>query len=192
MKPYTNDFQAKEMGQKVPYPPAGAYVGKILNVRLENGTNNDQVITLQIDITEGEYAGHYRKMYDHDKAAGFRNLRFKGQYRLTAPGQENPYFDSRDRAFRSDIWAVEQSNPGYTWNWDEQTLIGRVVGFVVRDAEFMNDRGELNEYTEIGCLTSADKVRKGTAPKLKKREAKPRKEQPGGGYVEVKDEELPF
>jgi hypothetical protein len=193
MKPYTDNFEAREMSTKVPYPPAGAYIGRILGVKLEDGRNGDQVITLQVDVTEGDYTGHYHRMLEHDRAAGFSTVRYTGQYRLTAPGKDNPYYDSRDRAFRSDIWAVEQSNPGYKWDWDENSLLKKNVGFVVRDAEFINDRGELNAYTEIGCLTPVDKVRKGTAPTLKKREAKASSgAAEKAGYVKVDDEPLPF
>ena len=194
MRPYTDNFKAEEGAQKLPPLPVGAYVGKILGVKLDfNG--NDQVITLQIDVAEGEYKDYYRRQYESQKGGRFEP-KYKGTYRLTAPGQDSKYYDAQDRSFRTGIWALENSNPGFVWAWDENALKGKQVGFVVRERDWeMN--GSFGTTTEIGTLTSVDKVRKGTAPTLKRRELKKKADLPAGApagsqYVEVDDEPFPF
>ena len=97
----------------------------------------------------------------------------------------------QDRVFRSSIWAIEQSNQGYVWNWDEQTLKNKMVGIVVRERDWEKD-GMTGTTTEIGALTSVQKVRDGKAPVLKKRELKNKPSSVPPGYVPVSDEPLPF
>lgn len=190
MKPYTDNFKAEEGSQKLPPLPAGAYVGKILGVKLET-KDDDQIITLQIDVAEGEYKDYYRRQYEAQKGGRFEP-KYKGTYRLTAPGRDSKYFDIQDRSFRSGIWAIEASNQGFTWAWDETALKGKMVGFVVRERDWEKD-GDYGTTTEIGMLTSVDKVRKGTAPQLKRRELKKKPETSAAKqYVEVDNEPLPF
>lgn len=190
MKPYTTDFKAEEQGQKLPPLPAGAYVAVILGVKAEEDSKG-QTLTLQVDVTEGDYKGYYYKQY---KAAegGKYPARYKGVFRMTAPNPGSEYYEIQDRVFRSSIWAIEQSNQGYTWAWDETTLKNKMVGIVVRERDWEKD-GLTGTTTEIGALTSVQKVREGKAPVLKKRELKRKPESSiPAGYVPISDEPLPF
>ena len=189
MRKYTEDFKPEEQGQKLPPLPAGAYVAVILGVKLEEDIKG-QTITLQVDVAEGDFKGYYYKQF---KAAegGKYPQKYKGTFRFTAPNQGSEWYEVQDRVFRSSIWAIEQSNAGYQWNWDEQTLKNNMVGIVVRERDWEKD-GMTGTTTEIGALTSVQKVRDGKAPVLKKRELKNKPSSVPPGYVPVSDEPLPF
>ena len=43
--------------------------------------------------------------------------------------------------FKGFIKSVEESNPGYVWNWDESTLKGKKVGLILQEEEFVPTGG---------------------------------------------------
>ena len=40
------------------------------------------------------------------------------------------------RSFKGMISAFEKSNPGYVWNWDENSLAGKLIGILFRNEEW--------------------------------------------------------
>ena len=98
------------------------------------------------------------------------------------------YWDNR--AFGNAIWAIEQSNPGYHWDWNEQGLKGKAVGINVRGGTYNG-----KPYTSIGRLESVQAIRDGSAKVMA--DAKPRGDAQtagnmDGGAIVVTDDELPF
>ena len=65
--------------------------------------------------------------------------------------------------------AVEKSNSGYVWNFDEKSLKGKIVGLVLGEEEFVNSVGKLRTRTYVESVRSVDSIRKGdfTIPALK-------------------------
>jgi hypothetical protein len=89
------------------------------------------------------------------------------------------------------MWAIEQSNPGYKWDWNEGGLKGKIVGINVREGSYNG-----NAYTQIGRLEVADDVRKGIVstmrpkePRMGGTESQPVDTQ--SGYF-IATEEVPF
>ena len=158
MKQYKG-FKSEASGSGFPQLPAGAYVAAVKNVKIV-GKEPDQQLVLRLEVIEGEWAGYYTKRYQRDsQGSGKYEPKYKGDFRLQIPNDENknrehPEWD--ERGFNHMVWCMEQSNPGYKWNWDENTLKDKTVGINVRDAVFNG-----NAYTQIGRLEVADDVRKG-------------------------------
>ena len=44
--------------------PAGVYVGKVVNVKLGKSQKGDEMLTLAMDIAEGDHKDFYRKQFD--------------------------------------------------------------------------------------------------------------------------------
>lgn len=44
--------------------------------------------------------------------------------------------ENAKRALKGAITSFEKSNPGYTWNWDEKSLVGKSVGIMMRNEEW--------------------------------------------------------
>ena len=164
-------FRSEAPRTSYPMLPAGAYVGVIRDIRID-GNEPDQSLVFCLEITEGEYAGYYTKRYQHDaeraKSGGDFAAKYKGVYRLRIPNPANNYSRNIDwdiRNFNTAIWDIEQSNPGYHWDWKEAGLTGKQVGFSVRDAMYQG-----NAYTEIGRLENIHSVRAGKVKPMKPRD----------------------
>ena len=192
MKPIEG-FKAEAPAASYPMLPKGLYVAKINNVKID-GDEPDQRLVLRVDITEGEHAGYYVKRFNSDKERGGQyEAKYKGDFSVQIPNQNNPrrqHYDWDNRAFGNAIWAIEQSNPGYHWDWNEQGLKGKAVGINVRGGTYNG-----KPYTSIGRLESVQAIRDGSAKVMA--DAKPRGDAQtagnmDGGAIVVTDDELPF
>ena len=195
MKQYEG-FKSEASGKKYPMLPAGTYVAGIKNVKID-GDEPDQQLVLRLDIIEGEYAGYYTKRYENDsQGAGYEQqyqAKYKGDLRIQVPNPDNtkrshPEWDVR--IFNNAIYCIEQSNPGYKWDWDEKKLKGKTVGINVREGTYNG-----NVYTQIGRLEVAEDVRKGIVETMKPK--KPSGQTVTGvdaqtGFTGVETDELPF
>ena len=192
MKPTYSGFEAKKNGNFATLPAPGAYVAEIQGVKLEPSFDKSRdVIVLMLEITEGEYAGQYHKVYEDQKNSFGDNVKYKGVLRLT-PFQDGDEAWVRSR-FEGNLWAVEQSNPGYHWDWDESKLRGKAVGINVRKALYRGQNGDVKETTEIAQLESIADVKDGKCKLLKER--KPKNLEDGGSeetYVPANNVEVPF
>lgn len=158
MKPTYNGFEAKKTGGFIELPPRGCYVAEI---KTANEINleylNRKAIDVTLDICEGEYKGRYEEVWK-DQDEKFGKATFKGSFRLIpyVEGDE----DWRKRAFESNLWCVQESNPGYAWDWDEKKLIGKKVGINVRNRLYTYNNQD-RSTTEICQFETVDDVRNG-------------------------------
>lgn len=145
--------------------PAGSYVAKILNVKYEDGKDgNSDMIRVQFDISEGEYAGFFKKQYDENTA---EDKKFKGQTVIYVPKDDGSEKDGwTANTFAKWTTAFEDSNSGYTWDWKEDKWKGLFIGLVYREVGNVIE-GKACKYTEVAFPISAEKVRNGSAPKAK-------------------------
>lgn len=177
--------------------PAGGYVARIMDAR-EQEYSWGSVLLISFDIAEGEhkdfFANDYRSQQQEDK-------KWRGTYRLRVPKDDGSEQDAwSKRSFNNAMWAVEASNPGYHWDWNEAGLKGKTVGVLFRNREWeMN--GNTGWTTECCALTDADSIRENryTMPK-----DKPLKQHttssapassPSAGFEEVaieSDDDMPF
>lgn len=196
MKAKYSGYEAKRSGGYVELPPVGAYVGVIQGVRVEPSFDktHDQIVLL-LDITEGEYANRYTEQYN-DAKERFENAKSKGVFRITVPEEDDP----ADKAwiknvFESNLWAVEQSNPGYAWDWDEKKLKGKKVGFSVRKRFYTYDKKD-RETTEIGRLESIEEVKAGKVKPMNPRDTRTGEAETDNGTDQYSDVtgtvEVPF
>lgn len=199
---YKGDFTPTK-SVSVELLPAGAYVGKIIATRLEdynaNGTPAQRLV-LAMDVTEGEHADHYTKQLEA-QSGGMYPAKFKGTLRINIPRQGDQYEAMNKRMLEHAIWCIEDSNKGYKWNWNEETLEGKAVGFSVRERDWImeDENGKITSgtTTEIGRLESVNDVRAGTVKPMKKRELRDADKAKLAAaqapqFAVVDDDELPF
>ena len=197
-----NGFRSEPRQSGTILLPAGPYIGKIKNVKID-GNEPDQRLILRLDVSDGDYANYFTDRYARDdkryeKKESKYPAKYKGDLKIRIPNPDNPnskYPDSDLATFNDAIWCIEESNPGYHWDWDEKSLIGLTVGFSVRKGTY-NDK----PFSTIAKLESAPEVRMGNvavmdplpprndAPKY----VPPVTQQVGYTEVQMTEDELPF
>ena len=188
MKPF-NGFEAKKSGGSREKLPAGGYVAKILNAE-EVNYDWGSVLLISFDIVDGEYKDFFKTDYKNQDS---EDKKWRGTYRLRIPKDDGTEQDGwTKRSFGNAIWAIEASNPGYHWDWNEATLKNKSVGVLYRNREWeMN--GNTGWTTECCALTSVDDIRQN---KFKMPKDKALKERPVNSTFtpldEADDGDLPF
>lgn len=138
-------------------PPAGAYVCKISNVKIDKTKETKKdMMCLALDIEEGSYKGNFKKMFDRMKEKN-ASAKYPCVYRRVLDQVEY---------LKGDLLAIEESNTGFKYNWDENTLKGKLVGVIFGEKE-INVNGKT--VLEPRFLCSSEKARSGNikAPKKK-------------------------
>lgn len=139
-----SDFENVQVFDSVEFPKAGGYIGVIVNAR---DVPEKEYLELLVDINEGDFKGFYKSWYDN---TGNWLLRGYCSYKKTAV-----------RIFKGFITSVEESNKGFTWDWDESKLIGKKVGIVMREEQYIKNDGTVGESTKIHSYRSTDAIHKG-------------------------------
>ena len=172
--------------------PAGGYVAKILNAKVEEYSWGE-VLVISFDIAEGEYKDFFSKQYRENTR---EDKKWKGNFRLTVPNEGNQYFDSQKRTFGNAIWAIEESNPGYHWDWNEDALKGKMVGVLFRNFEWAMDDGRSGWSTECCTFVSVEDVRTGNFKQPKDKPLKRKESYSSNQFSEMVEidstEDLPF
>lgn len=160
--------------------PAGIYGVTITKV-VDNPKN--EYLEVYCDITqEGEFKHYFKQLTDAgltDTSKSFRS------YKANAL----PFF----KAF---ITAIEKTNSGYHWDWDESKLVGKKVMAVFGEEEYVANDGSVKVATRCVEFRSYEAFKEGRikVPELKKlaQEDKPVDESKNLEQLEIPDDELPF
>ena len=151
--------------------PAGGYVARIMDAR-EQEYDWGAVLVISFDILEGEHKDFFKADYRNQQV---EDKKWRGVYRLREPKDDGSERDAwSKRTFGNAMWAVEASNSGYHWDWNEAGLKGKIVGVLFRNREWeMN--GNTGWTTECCALTDADSIRENryTMPKDKPLQNRP-------------------
>ena len=195
-------FKSEAPAKAFPMLPKGAYVAGIKNVKID-GEGHDRQIVFRVDIIEGEQTGYFTKRYNHDKEnAQQYDAKYKGDYKVQIPDAANEkrqHIEWDLKKLNNTVWAIEQSNPGFRWDGDTDTIgqfKGKTVGINMQYGTF-NGVG----FTRIGHLCVAEDARKGLVPPMKdlpdrmsgdNAQTSVTAAADPSGFTPVETEELPF
>jgi len=168
--------------------PVGGYIVGILDAQ-EIGYDWGGVLEIKFDIAEGDFKNYYTEQY---KGSQMEDKKYKGVYRMNIPKEDGSQQDEwTARRFKTDIQSIEDSNPGFHWDWDEKKLVGKKVGAVFFEKEWAFD-GKTGFFTALHSFRSVETIKAG---KFKIPNAKLLKNKPASAdvFVEVDDDgDLPF
>lgn len=137
--------------------PAGGYVVKIRKVREEIGASCRKLI-VEYDVAEGPYENYFLHQYEMNP---YGDKKWKGATSVFVTNNRSQIDNAHaKRHLESFIGAVESSNPGYHWNWDEETLVDKFVGVIYRKRQW-SIKGRTGWTTECGVFTSIWRIRSG-------------------------------
>ena len=147
------DYENLEIGgHEIVIKNAYEYMGKTGNMSLR----------IEVDIAGNDkQAGFYQKQYDNNISVDRKWPSSACKY-VSLKEDENCI-----AMFKGFTTAVENSNPGYKWNFDEQTLIGKKLCGVFGLEEYINDKGELKTAIKLIQFRSLDKLKDTKIPKVK-------------------------
>lgn len=157
IKQFSGYEEAKKVAQSTGGAklPVGAYVCKIIGVKLE-----ETKILVQYDVCEGEYADFFQKKYRDSKE---EDKKYKGIAKLWLPKDDGSEKDTNTKnKFARWTNALEESNPGYRWDWDETKWKDKYIGILYGEVG-QNIDGKNVRYNTFRDATSIDKVRSGEA-----------------------------
>lgn len=145
--------------------PKGPYVCKILGAKFEEGKNgNSDMLKIQFDVAEGDLTGFFKKQYDENTDD---NKKYKGQTTIYLPKDDGSEKDTWTKNnFAKWTNALEDSNEGYKWDWDEKKWKNKLIGLVFGETGTVIEGKEV-VYTECRFPVSAKTVRDGKAPEAK-------------------------
>lgn len=171
--------------------PVGGYVLKVIKTKVETYTWG-QVLVLAFDVDEGEYAGFYQKNFDAQQ----QDKKWKGTFRINLPKDDGSEKDEWNiKKLKASMTAIEKSNEGYLWNWDETSLKGKLVGGLFGNKEYEYN-GQKGFFTDCRALCSVEKIRSGnfTIPKDKLLNAETNSNEFGvpEGFTALTDDDIPF
>ena len=164
--------------------PVGGYVLKITDVK---DMTEKEYLNIIYDIAEGEY----RNFYSDDWGREHPQVHsFVMSYKEKAMGM-----------FKGRLKAIDESN-GTTFEQDavkglnEYMLIGKLVGAVIGEEEYMSDRGEVRTSLKVRNVIPVERVRKGDfkIPEVKKLKEldNSKKTAPVDGFSPLNDVDIPF
>ena len=179
--------------------PLGAYVCLVKQCRVQD-TNYGSQLAILFDINEGEYKGYFN---DEFTANQQQDKKWKGILRIWLPKDDGSDKDEFTKSvLKGMVTAFENSNLGFTWNWNEKSLEGKQIGILFRNEEWEYE-GKSGWAVRPFRAISAASVREGkfTLPKDKPLTNKsgtsyqaPAYMPPSdtNGFVVVDDDEIPF
>lgn len=137
--------------------PRGGYVCRIIGAKvIENSYG--QSIKVAYDIEEGEHKAYFQRKYD---ANTNEDRKWPGVYLLNVPADDGSERDGwTKRRFKTFIEALEASNDGYHFDWDETKFKGKLIGFVMNFRQYEIE-GRVGFAPNPAMSTSIDAIREG-------------------------------
>lgn len=146
-----NEIEAKGMDDFRGLP-IGAYECMIKDARINhNEQSGKNTFKVSIDIASGEFKDYFQKMYEADTRIDRKWNNNAVRY-LAYEGDNVAYF-------KGFITTVENSNVGYTWDWDETKLKGKKVCGVFQYEEYEKQDGTKSVKVRLSKFRSLEKMK---------------------------------
>ena len=187
----TGDYESLRLGgHEVVIKDAYEYTGMTGNTSLK----------IEVDIAgNDEQKGFFQKQFDNNTNTDKKWP--TGSCKYISLKED----DTCVAMYKGFTTCIEKSNPGYTWNFDEKTLIGKKICGVYGLEEYKDSKGEVRTATKLVQFRSLDKLSEIKIPKVKlldgtyveyedykNQTIKTANEIFGSDVVEISDDALPF
>lgn len=153
MKAYSNYTKGTPV-QDAERLPAGGYILKILKAEEVTYSNGGRGLKLNFDIAEGDQKDFYKKNY----AGQTEPKKWKGVYSFGIPDENTE--EKYRKAFENRIACITDSNPGYEWDWNEDSLKNKLVGAVFGNQEWEYD-SKNGWFTKCFGLRTVSAIKEG-------------------------------
>ena len=181
MKPISNYENVQASTGDFAKPKAGGYICRIVDVEdvpYDAVKQSGDYLKIYYDIADGEFENYYSEA--NVKFGGEWWAKFIRSYKEKALGM-----------FKHFTNCIEASNIGYTWDWNEKALKGKIIGLVIGEEEYEKKDGGIGVKTYVKDVKTVDDIKQGNykTPDLK---TIPRATATPNFEVLEDDEQLPF
>lgn len=136
----------------------GGYVLKILDVSGKTYTWGNVVI-VSFDVVEGPQKDFYAKNYAGQTG---EDKKWKGTFRVTEPKDDGTDADNKTKWYLKKFTdALEASNPGYKWDWDETKWKDKLIGGIFGQRYFLDNSGSEKMCVEMRFPATIEDIRAG-------------------------------
>ena len=132
--------------------PIGVYECIIRGAKVHtNPQTGKESFKVAVDIATGEYKGYFQKRFDNNTNSDKKWDNNATRY-LAFQGDNSAYF-------KGFITCVENSNPGYKWDWDETKLTNKKICGVFQYEEYEKQDGTKAVKVRLNKFRSLDKMK---------------------------------
>ena len=172
---------------------AGGYICVVYSAKQEKSKNTDKkMLVINFDIAEGDFKGFYMNRYKNAPRDEKNPVepKWQGKYYIVLEGEG---YEGRLKAFTT---SIEESNQGYTWDWNEENLKGKLFGGIFREEEYIYN-GEVRTSAKLWQVRSVKTIKDGEFEVPRKKEVseeeKSKLTAPFDTFNQpVTDDDLPF
>lgn len=159
MKPISNYENVQASTGEFARPTAGGYICHIVDVEdvpYDANTQKGDYLKIFYDIADGEFENYYAEA--NAKFGGEWWSKFIRSYKEKALGM-----------FKHFTNCVEASNVGYSWDWNEKGLRGKVIGLVFGEEEYEKNDGKIATRLYVKDVKTVEDIKAGNfkVPELK-------------------------
>ena len=187
------DFNTTQAYTETKQLPRGGYVCRIVGAKSEDNSDGSQYVKVAFDIAEGEHKDFFQDKFDQNTN---EDKKWSGVYTLSVPKDDGSEKDTwTKRRFKTFTNALEDSNDGYHFDWDETKFKDKLVGMIFnyREYEF---NGMTGMTPNVARVTSVEEIRKGEYKIPQDRLLNKKKAESISGFVNVPESatevEIPF
>lgn len=137
---------------------------RIIDVKQQTNSRGEYLM-IAADIYEGDYIQFFTREYKNQQS---EDKKWHNNYLLSIPADDGTEQDGwTKRRFKTFTEALEDSNEGYHFDWDEQKFKGKLVGGLFNEREWEAQDGQIRRSINWGGVCSVEKIRSGsyTLPK---------------------------
>lgn len=136
------DLQNVQETQEFAKLVAGGYVCKITKV---TDAPDKEGLLIEFDICEGNFKNYYANLCEK---FNFWGGKFFKSYKETALS-----------FFKAFITAIENSNIGFKYDFDEKKLVGKFIGLTLRECEYKKNDGTIGTRLNVDECRSVQKIK---------------------------------
>ena len=152
----------------------GGYICKIIAAKEEKSKSGNKMLTLALDIDEGEQKGFFMKRFEELKK---ENQDPNKEVKYPNAAIYHQMLEGNEKAIgflKGLMTSLEASNPNFKWNWDEKKLVGLKCGAIFGEEEYEKMDGSIGVSCKVKFIRTIKCIQENNfkVPELKKLPAK--------------------
>ena len=152
----------------------GGYICKIIAAKEEKSKSGNKMLTLALDIDEGEQKGFFMKRFEELKK---ENQDPNKEVKYPNAAIYHQMLEGNEKAvgfLKGLMTSLEASNQNFKWNWDEKKLVGLKCGAIFGEEEYEKMDGSIGISCKVKFIRTIKCIQENNfkVPELKKLPAK--------------------